>query len=200
MTYATGTEGFSAVETKPEGLAVSYDLGTNSFEYDYGTYYINGSNVYVYGTTDSRITLFNGGYGAAVNIDATGSSGEARLAGDLNSNVISGGSYRNLLWGGWGFANDILVGGTGFNFFVSGQSEGSDTILNAGMYDTVYLRDVTVSDIIATASDGNTVGILFNTGNVLTVTGTNAVSADFVLADDSRYWYDYSFQTWHQSS
>ena len=53
------------------------------------------------------------------------------------------------------------------------------------------LRDVTV---------GNTVGILFNTGNVLTVSGTSGASADVVLADGSTYRYGYNSKQWYQTA
>ena len=220
MIYATGIEGFSAVETKPEGLVVSFDSsggsgvpyidksGTlvpsdNGPETKSGNSVINdGMTVYVNGSVGATVDLSTGLYGTAVNIDASSSTGYNQLAGNAAANIILGGSFGNFIWGGEDTANDILVGGYGYGsaIFVSGKNEGSDSIINAGIYDTVFLRDVTVSDIVATSSDGNTVGILFNTGNVLTVSGTSAASADFKLADGSRYWYDFSSKEWYQST
>ena len=200
---AKRAEGFSADETKSEDLSVSYDSGGSSGSSgssDYGNYYISGSTVYVYGSANSQISLFNGGYGTAVNIDATGSSGDNLLSGNSAANIILGGSYSNMLWGSLDYANDVLVGGTGYNFFVSGKSEGSDAILNAGLSDRVYLHDVTIADVAFAASDGYTLGIMFNTGNVLTINGTSSASADIQLADDSVWWYSYGSKTWHQTA
>lgn len=213
MTYATGIEGFSAVETKLESLTVSYDSSgyggasnfTNAFSafgsngVNYGNYN-DGATVYAMGITDTSIDLSTGNYGTAVNIDASSSSGTALLIGNQASNIISGGSYYNFLYGGEGNVNDILVGGTGRNIFMYGKYEGSDTILNASMFDGVALYDVNLSDIVFTASDGNTIGFLFNTGNVLTVECTSFLSGDFLLADGSIYWYDCSSKTWTQTA
>ena len=175
-------------ETKSEALSVSYDT------------FSDGATVYVTGTTDATVDLSTGFYGTAVNIDATNSSGENNLAGNQTSNIILGGANVNFIWGGSDFVNDILVGGTGENLFVYGKYEGNDSIINAASADTILLHDVSLSDIVATASDGNTVGILFNTGNVLTVTGTSSASADIKLADGSEFWYSYTSRQWFQDN
>ena len=134
-------------------------------------------------------------------IDGRGFSSLELISGSrYGSDVIFAGTGGSSLWGGKGDAADVLVGNTGTDIFVSGKSEGSDSIVDASAFDTVYLRDVTLSDIAATASDSNSVGILFNTGNVLTVTGTSAASANFMLADGSTYWYGFSSKQWYQTA
>ncbi len=134
-------------------------------------------------------------------IDGRGFSSRELIAGSrYGGDVIFAGDGGSSLWGGSDVAADVLVGGNGTDVFVSGKSEGSDSFVDASAFDTVYLRDVTVSDISLTASDGNSVGILFNTGNVLTVTGTSAASADFVLADGSTYWYGFNSKQWYQTA
>ena len=200
--------GFVAEVSKSENLAVSYDsgadtgyVGSSGYSVNYGSYN-DGTTVYVYGATDSYVDLSKGSlvYGTAVNIDATYSTGNNILAGNSASNIIWGGSYNNLLIGYYG--NDILVGGTGTNFFGYGQYEGNDTILNAGIFDKVVLYDFTLSNIVAAASDGFTVGLGFNTGEILTVdcTAGAGVSPDFVLSDGSTYWYNCVTKQWHQTA
>ena len=127
------------------------------------------------------------------------SSFELIAGSNYGSDIIFAGDGGASLWGGSDFASDTLVGGNGTDIFVVGKQEGSESIVNASNFDTVYLRDVNLSDIALTASDGNTVGILFTTGNVLTVTGTNAASSDFVLSDGSTYWYSCSSNQWQQT-
>ena len=162
------------------------------------TVYNDGTTVYATGSSAIGIDLSSGVYGTATNIDATASQSLNILSGNQAANVIYGGSYYNFMWGGNDYANDILVGGTGNNYFICGKNEGSDTVLNASLYDKVLLYDVSLSDIVATTSDGFTVGLLFNTGNVLAVSGTSEYSADFQLSDGSIYWYDYGSQAWEQ--
>ena len=199
--------GFVAEESKSENLAVSYDssgtgyVGSDGYSVNYGSYN-DGTTVYVYGATDSYVDLSKGSlvYGTAVNIDATYSTGANILGGNSDPNIIWGGSYYNLLLGGYG--NDILVGGTGTNIFAYGKYEGNDTILNAGMFDKVVLYDLSLSDIVATAWDGYTVALGFNTGEILTVdcTAGVGVSPDFVLSDGSTYWCNCLSGQWHQTA
>ncbi|MBR1647530.1 MAG: hypothetical protein IJ685_12250 [Selenomonadaceae bacterium] len=163
--------------------------------------YNDGTTVYVIGANRGFVDLNNTGfYGTAVNIDATNSTGENNLSGNLAANIILGGMGDNTLWGGADFANDILVGGTGEDDFFYGKSEGSDSIINASANDEIHLYDVTLSDIVATASDGLSVGILLSTGNVLTVSGTDIASAEFKLANGVGYQYNYLSKTWAQTN
>ena len=198
-------DGFAAEESKPEGLTASYDITSSVFSLaefgkngvDFMGSYNDGTTVYVTGTTDSYIDFtIRAYYGTAVNIDATNSSGYNLLGGNEASNIILGGSYRNLMIGGEGYASDILVGGTGENLFGYGKFQGNDTIINASSNDGVYLQNLNLSDIVATAADGNTIGLLFSTGNVLTVTCTEPQSPEFMLEDDGVYQYNFASATW----
>lgn len=185
--------------TNAENLSVSYDSDDVAQPVNYGDYN-DGTNVYVLGSNNATVDLSTGFYGTAVNIDASSSTGNNYLVGNWAANIILGGTDDNTIWGGTDFANDILVGGTGENLFFCGKYEGSDSIINAASDDTVFLHDVNLSDIVATASDGYNVGILFNTGNVLTVSGTSAASAEFKLADGSEFWYSYTSRQWFQDN
>ena len=183
--------------TNAENLSVSYDSDDVAQPVNYGDYN-DGTTVYVFGTNKAIVDLSSGLYGTAVNIDASTSTGDNFLVGNVAANIILGGADDNTLWGGVDYANDILVGGAGEDSFFYGKTEGSDSIVNASSEDTIYLHDVTLADIAATASDGNTLGIMFNTGNVLTISGTDNASADIKLADGSEYWYSYGSRQWFQ--
>ena len=179
-----------------ESLSVSYD-SDDAQPVNFGDYN-DGTTVYVFGDTNASVDLSTGFYGTAVNIDASNSAGENFLAGNRTSNIILGGTDDNSIWGGADIANDILVGGTGENHFICGKYEGNDSIINASTDDSILLYDVTLGDIAFTASDGYTVGILFTTGNVLTISGTSSASADIKLADGSEFWYSYTSRQWNQ--
>ena len=128
------------------------------------------------------------------------SSRELIAGSSYGGDVIFAGTGGSSLWGGNDSANDVLIGNVRTDIFVSGKNEGSDSIVDAANTDTILLRDVTVSDIALTASDGYSVGIMFNTGNVLTISGTSGASADVMLADGSTYWYGYDSKQWYQTA
>ncbi len=177
-----------------------YGYGYSNYGYGYTGYYNDGATVYVMTSADSTVDLSTGYYGTAVNIDASSSTGSNSLGGNWASNIIWSGAGSTFMWGGNDFANDILVGGTGVDTFACGKYTGNDTVLNASAADKVFLYDVNLSDIVATASDGYTVALAFNTGFILTVTGTSSASADFVLPDGSTYWYGCTSRQWYQTS
>ena len=134
-------------------------------------------------------------------IDGRNLSGFEFIVGsDDGSNVIFAGNDGSNLWGNTGNATDVLIGGAGYDTFFTGKYEGNDAIQNASSADSVNLYDVTLSDIVATASDGLSVGILLSTGNVLTVSGTDITSAEFKLANGVGYQYNYLSQTWAQTN
>ena len=168
-----------------------------------GTLLIQNANDKIISFTDDEGNPYAKAY-AATNpgvIDGRGLAGYEVITGsDLGGDVIFAGDDGSRLWGGNGFVADILTGGDGEDIFVSGKYEGSDSIVNASSDDTVFLRDVTLSDIALTASDGYNVGIMFNTGNVLTVTGTSEYSANFMLADGTEFKYNYSSKQWFQDN
>ena len=168
-----------------------------------GTLLIQNANDKIISFTDGEGEPYAKAY-AATNpgvIDGRGLSGYEVITGsDLGGDMIFAGDDGSQLWGGNGFVADILTGGDGTDIFVSGKSEGNDSIINASSDDTVYLRDATLSDIVLTASDGYSVGIMFSTGNVLTVSGTNEYSANFVLADGTEFKYNYVSRQWTQDT
>lgn len=197
-------DGFSAEEANSEGLTASCDIVSsvlalanfNTNGVNYGSYN-DGLTVYVTGATDSYVDLsIQSYYITAMNIDASNSSGYNLLGGNFAHNVILGGAYRNFLWGGNDYVGDTLIGGTGENLFGYGRYQGDDAILNASSNDGVYLQGLNLSDIVATAVDGNTIGLLFNTGNVLTVACTELQSPEFMLNDDGIYQYNFLSATW----
>ena len=168
-----------------------------------GTLLIQNANDKIISFTDSEGEPYAKAY-AATNpgvIDGRGLAEYEVITGsDLGGDVIFAGDGGSQLWGGNGFVADILTGGDGSDIFVSGKSEGNDSIINASSDDTVYLRDATLSDIVLTASDGYSVGIMFSTGNVLTVSGTNEYSANFVLEDGTEFKYNYVSRQWTQDT
>ena len=133
------------------------------------------------------------------NVDASQSFGNDLIFGDANPNVILEGGGSNTLWGGAGNAVDYLSGGTGTDVFFYGKTEGNDIIVNASLPDSVNLYDVTLSDIVsATESDG-TISLTFNTGNTLTVQGTDSMSAAINLADGSSWRYHRGTGSWQSA-
>ena len=54
----------------------------------------------------------------------------------------------------------------------------------------------TLTDIIDTESNGNTVGIRFNTGNVVTIQSTENLSAAVLLADGNALRYNHVTKSW----
>lgn len=166
-----------------------------------GTLLIQNANDKIISFTDSEGEPYAKAY-AATNpgvIDGRGLAEYEVITGsDLGGDVIFAGDGGSQLWGGNGFVADILTGGDGSDIFVSDKNEGSDSIINASSDDTVFLRDVTLSDIVLTASDGYNVGIMFNTGTVLTVSGTSEYSAEFMLADGTEFKYNYVSRQWQQ--
>ena len=139
-------------------------------------------------------------YGTSQNINANPSLGVNILIGNYAPNLIIAGAGQTSLWGGLDYANDILVGGMGYDTFICSKNTGSDFVSNASACDAVSLLGVTLSDITLAVSDGNgTVAIQFNTGNVLNVNGSDFVSAAFILADGSAYRYNNLTQSWQNA-
>lgn len=124
---------------------------------------------------------------------------EIIVGADNQSNNLIAGYGGSNLWGGVGFSADILTGGLGVDNFVIGKSEGNDYVANAGAGDTVSLYDTTLSDIVATAADGNRVAIALNTGFVLTVESTDSVTPAFQLSDGTRYAYNRAIGSWQNA-
>ena len=121
---------------------------------------------------------------------------EIIIGADNQSNNLIAGYGGSNLWGGVGFSADILTGGLGVDNFIIGKNEGNDYVVNAGAGDTVSLYDANLSDIVATAVDGNRVAIALNTGFVLTVESTDSLTPAFQLFDGTRYAYNRAISSW----
>lgn len=124
---------------------------------------------------------------------------EIIIGAENKSNNLIAGVGGSSLWGGVGFSADILTGNLGIDNFIIGKNEGNDHIANADSNDVIDLHDVTLSDIVATAADGNLIGVAFNTGFVMTVEGKDNVSPIFQLSDGTRYAYNYSNAAWQNA-
>ena len=92
-----------------------------------------------------------------------------------------------------------MTGNLGIDNFVIGKGEGNDYVANAGAGDTVSLYDTSLSDIVATAADGNRVAIALNTGFVVTVESTDSVTPAFQLSDGTRYAYNLATSSWQNA-
>ena len=90
-------------------------------------------------------------------------------------------------------------GGGGADIFIGGRTQGADVILNASSADIVHLNDANLSDIVATTEDNGAIAVAFNTGNVMAVQSTEALSAAFMLADGSAYRYNHAARTWQRA-
>ena len=130
-------------------------------------------------------------------LDGRTLTGFSYLVGsDAGSNVIFAGNSGSDLWGNTGNAFDLLIGGTGYDTFFVGKYDGNDAIQNAAAADSINLYDVRLSDITLTAEDNGTLGIAFNTGNVITIQSTDFISAKFNLADGNSYRYNHATKSW----
>lgn len=149
------------------------------------------------GNNDVRLDGSTGqGFLNVLNLDASTATGNNSLGGDANANVLIGGSGFNVLWGGMDLASDVLIGGVGTNNFFIGKGNGNDIATNASSDDVVSLFDTTLGDIIAAVGNESAVAIAFNTGNVVMVGSTEALSAKFTLSDGSAYQYNHATQSW----
>lgn len=119
-------------------------------------------------------------------------------AENKSNNLIAGIGGANL-WGGAGFSADILTGNLGIDNFTVGKSDGNDHIANAARDDVVDLYDVSLSDIVDISTDGNLIGVAFNTGFVMTVESKDNVSPIFQLSDGTRYAYNHSTSAWQNA-
>ena len=117
-------------------------------------------------------------------LDASQSDGKNILAGNELSNVITGGSGENSLWGGYSSENDTLIGGLGKNTFYYGIGNGRDKIQNAHAGDEIILDDITLDQISDANITASGVMLNFQDGGSLTIDATADVT--YQLADGSR--------------
>ena len=133
-------------------------------------------------------------------IDGRGLAGYEIINGSsTGSNVIFAGDGGSQLWGNSGSDADALVGGNGADIFNGGRFQGADNIFNASSADVVNLTDATLSDIVATAGNDSGVAIGFNTGNVVNIQSTDALSAAINLADGSSWRYNHVTKGWQSA-
>ena len=133
-------------------------------------------------------------------IDGRGLSGFEYIVGsDAGTDIIYAGDGDSRMWGGAGNGADILVGGAGADMFIGGKYQGADTFMNASSSDVVFLNDATLSDIVATGENNGTIAIAFNTGNVVAIQSSEALSAAVVLADGSAWRYNHANKSWQSA-
>lgn len=134
-----------------------------------------------------------------VTIDATQNyQAGMQLGGNSNSNVIYAGQGGNVLWGGEDTATDYLFGGAGTDVFQVGKQDGSDAAF-AGNNDIIYMYDVSVDDIISYAYDANTIALGLNSGNVISVVNSDAISSTFTLANGQSYQFNRMANSWQNA-
>lgn len=83
------------------------------------------------------------------------------------------------------------------NIFV-GKGDGNDLIFNTAQDDTIHLCDVTLSDIVATAVNDNSIAIQFNTFETTAVETAGNLSPKFKLASGDSYVYNREMSSWQQ--
>ena len=129
-------------------------------------------------------------------IDGRGLAGFEIINGSAGADAIFAGDGGSQLWGGADYVQDIMVGGGGTDIFISGRTQGADIVLNASSTDIVHLNDATLSDIIATEENNGVIAVAFNTGNVIAVQSSEALSATFMLTDGSMYRFNHVTKNW----
>ena len=129
-------------------------------------------------------------------IDGRGIEGFEIIEGATGFDIIYAGDEGSRLWGGTDGVADVLVGGDGMDTFLCGKYFGADTCMNTSASDVVNIFDATLSDIVATGEMNGTIAIQFNTGNVIAVQSSEALSSAFVLADGSAWRYNHATKSW----
>ena len=123
-------------------------------------------------------------------LDASRANGEMNfLAGSDTDNLIIGGTGENAIWGGDGFSNDTLVGGSGKNTFFFAQENGNDVIRNAHDGDVVDLTYLDADQFAAVEVTDDGVAIDLTDGSHLDVQSNAAV--EYKLGDGNTYLVDH---------
>ena len=126
-------------------------------------------------------------------LDATAATGSNILAGNELDNIIMGGSGLNSIWGGYGYNNDVMIGGTGQNTFFFAFVNGNDTVQNAHNGDVIDLSTVELKYITGTAISAEGTAIALIDGSVLEVQSNAAI--DYKTADGT-YVADHTTGQW----
>ena len=119
-------------------------------------------------------------------LDASQYTGTASLTGSAQNQTIIASAGGSTLYGGSGSSNDTLVGGNGADTFIYRSGNGNDVIQNVGSDDTIMLYDVSLSDLAATETTAGLQIKVGSTSQTLTVEGSNAGQATFVV-DGTKY-------------
>ena len=144
-----------------------------------------GNNVKAYTTSTAGI------------VDGRGLTGYQIINGSAaGPNIIMAGDGGSQLWGGFGYSADLLVGGAGVDIFTGGRFQGADVFANTSSADIVNLNDANLSDIVATAEINGVVMIGFNTGNIVSIQSTEAISAAVALADGTAWRFNHVTKSW----
>ena len=203
--YTGGDKTISNYAGQPITLGTDY---TGSTFDDSGNFYVSSSTgaLVIQNAADKIVDLRDGAGKAFIKafnastagvIDGRGLAGYEIINGaTAGSNVIFASDGGSQLWGGSGSDADALVGGNGADIFNGGRFQGADNIFNASSADVVNLTDATLSDIVATVGNNNGVAIGFNTGNVVNIQSTEALSAAINLADGSSWRYNHVTKGW----
>ena len=85
--------------------------------------------------------------------------------------------------------------GSGGNTYLYGLNEGNDVIYNSVSTDSVYLHNVSISDISNFYEDSEDLVISTYSGDSLRIVGQNGAS-NFMLSDQSSYSYNRQSHTW----
>lgn len=119
-------------------------------------------------------------------LDASQYTGTASLTGSAQNQTIIASAGGSTLYGGSGSSNDTLVGGSAADTFIYRSGNGNDVIQNVGSDDTIMLYDVSLSDLAATETTAGLQIKVGSTSQTLTVEGSNAGQATFVV-DGTKY-------------
>lgn len=145
---------------------------------------------------DSRANrvAFDGSYGQnfydITVIDASASKGKNHLIGanDRETEIL-GGEGNSTLWGGGGYFNDTLTGGSGDEIFSFGAYEGNDLILGATDKDTINLYNITLNEVTSSENVQGGVKLGFENGAYSLTLQNSSGAPVFNLADGTSWVY-----------
>ena len=178
----------------------------NTFNYTDGVSYIGSTShqdTLNLSSYNRNVDLRGNEYISIENIDARNSSssfvqsigGGRSLTGNAANNTIYV-AYGDTLWGSDSRSDDTLYGsGSGGNTYLYGLNEGNDVIYNSVSTDSVYLHNVSISDISNFYEDSEDLVISTYSGDSLRIVGQNGAS-NFMLSDQSSYSYNRQSHTW----
>ena len=131
-------------------------------------------------------------------IDGRDFDGFEIIDGSPDSDTIYAGDDGSRLWGGLGDVADTLFGGDGDDIFVTGQSQGADSLQNVSSADIVRINDAALSDIISTTENNGTISVNFSDSSISVQCSEN-LSPKFILADSSTHQYNRETKAWQSA-